>query len=120
MTAKCAVCHNHPMTGPTDTITAAAPIDSLLAAFSRARARDDSAVMARVGSLLGSQLASEELEAAEARARREEGRADRLRDELTETERTRVWCEALAGTDADPDQVAAWVYWPPFSRTPGG
>lgn len=75
-------------TGATDTITAAAPIDSLLAAFSRARARDDSAAMARVGSLLGSQLASEELEAAEARARREEGRADRLRDELTETERT--------------------------------
>ena len=71
-----------------DTITAAAPVDSLLAAYSRARAREDSAALERIGTLLGSQMASEEIEEAEARARREEGRADRLRSELSETERT--------------------------------
>lgn len=71
---------------PADSISAAAPVDSLLAAYSRARARDDSAAMARLGPLLGGQLASEELEEAESRVRRQEGRADRLRDELAETE----------------------------------
>ncbi len=71
---------------PTDTVPADVSVDSLLAVYADARARNDSAAMARLGPRLGAELAVEQLEEAESSARRQEDRAASLREELTEAE----------------------------------
>lgn len=71
---------------PPDTATTPMSLDSLLRGYSAARARGDSATVARLGPELGAELAAPALAAARTSARREEDRAGRLRAELTETE----------------------------------
>lgn len=69
-----------------DTVPVDASVDSLLAAYADARTRSDSAAMARLAPRLGAELASGELVEAERHARRQEARAESLREELSETE----------------------------------
>lgn len=71
---------------PADTVPVDASVDSLLAAYTDARTRNDSAAMARIGPRLGAELASGELQEAGSRARRQDERAASLRQELSETE----------------------------------
>jgi uncharacterized RDD family membrane protein YckC len=62
-------------------------LDSLFVLWAAARTAGDSAGMARFGPPLGAALAADELDERKSEVRRLEGRVERLRDDLDETER---------------------------------